>query len=33
MTAFKIIATNQTSFTVSDLARSLAFIRDALGYV
>ena len=32
MTAFKIIATNHTSFTVSDLDRSLAFFRDALGF-
>ena len=32
MTAFKIIATNHTSFTVSDIDRSLAFFRDALGF-
>jgi catechol 2,3-dioxygenase-like lactoylglutathione lyase family enzyme len=32
MTAFKIIATNHTSFTVSNLDRTLAFFRDALGF-
>ena len=32
MTAFKIIAPNHPSFTVSDLDRSLAFFRDALGF-
>ena len=32
MTTFKVIATNHTSFTVSDLDRSLAFFRDALGF-
>ena len=31
MTTFKVIATNHTSFTVSDIDRSLAFFRDALG--
>ena len=32
MTALKIIAANHTSLTVSDLDRSLAFFRDALGF-
>ena len=32
MTTFKVIATNHTSFTVSDIDRSLAFFRDALGF-
>ena len=32
MTTFKVIATNHTSFTVSDIDRTLAFFRDALGF-
>ncbi|MFQ5924198.1 MAG: VOC family protein, partial [Anaerolineales bacterium] len=32
MPNFKILATNHTSFTVSNLDRSLAFFRDALGF-
>ncbi len=32
MSGFKIIATNHTSFTVSDLDRSLAFFCDVLGF-
>jgi len=32
MPAFKVLATNHTSFTVSDLERSLAFFRDGLGF-
>ena len=32
MTTFKVIATNHTSFTVSDIDLSLAFFRDALGF-
>ena len=32
MTTFKVIATNHTSFTVSDIDRSLAFFRAALGF-
>ncbi len=32
MPDFKILATNHTSFTVSDLDRSVAFFRDALGF-
>ena len=32
MPTFKVIATNHTSFTVSDIDRSLAFFRDALGF-
>ena len=32
MSTFKVIATNHTSFTVSDLDRSIAFFRDALGF-
>ena len=32
MPAFKVLATNHTSFTVSDLDRSVAFFRDALGF-
>ena len=32
MTTFNVIATNHTSFTVSDIDRSLAFFRDALGF-
>jgi len=32
MAAFKVLATNHTSFTVSDLDRSLAFFRDGLGF-
>ena len=29
---FKVLSTNHTSFTVSNLDRSLAFFRDALGF-
>jgi catechol 2,3-dioxygenase-like lactoylglutathione lyase family enzyme len=32
MASFKVLATNHTSFTVSDLDRSVAFFRDALGF-
>ena len=32
MAQFKILRTNHTSFTVSDLDRSIAFYRDALGF-
>jgi len=32
MTTFKVIATNHTSFTVSDIDRTLAFFREALGF-
>lgn len=32
MPGFRVLATNHTSFTVSDLDRSLAFFRDALGF-
>ena len=32
MPSFKVLATNHTSFTVSDLERSVAFFRDALGF-
>jgi len=32
MADFKVLATNHTSFTVSDLDRSVAFFRDALGF-
>ena len=32
MSTFKVIATNHTSSTVSDLDRSIAFFRDALGF-
>lgn len=32
MTGFKILRTNHTSFTVSDLDRSIAFFRDCLGF-
>lgn len=32
MSAFKVLATNHTSFTVSDLDRTVAFFRDALGF-
>jgi catechol 2,3-dioxygenase-like lactoylglutathione lyase family enzyme len=32
MTAFRVLATNHTSFTVSDLDRTVAFFRDALGF-
>ncbi len=32
MPGFKVLATNHTSFTVSDLDRTLAFYRDALGF-
>ncbi|MFP6690913.1 MAG: VOC family protein, partial [Alphaproteobacteria bacterium] len=32
MTGFRISATNHTSFTVSDLDRSLAYFCDVLGF-
>lgn len=32
MPDFNVLGTNHTSFTVSDLDRSLAFFRDALGF-
>ena len=32
MAGFKVLATNHTSFTVSDLDRTIAFFRDALGF-
>lgn len=32
MAAFKVLSTNHTSFTVSDLERSVAFYRDILGF-
>ena len=32
MAAFKILRTNHTSFTVSDIDRTIAFFRDALGF-
>jgi catechol 2,3-dioxygenase-like lactoylglutathione lyase family enzyme len=32
MSGFKVLATNHTSFTVSDLDRSVAFFRDVLGF-
>ena len=32
MSAFKVLATNHTSFTVSNLDRTVAFFRDALGF-
>lgn len=32
MPGFKVLATNHTSFTVSDLDRSVAFFRDVLGF-
>jgi catechol 2,3-dioxygenase-like lactoylglutathione lyase family enzyme len=32
MTQFTVLRTNHTSFTVSDLDRSLAFFSDALGF-
>ena len=32
MQSFKILGTNHTSFTVSDLDRSLAFFQDVLGF-
>lgn len=32
MPGFKVLATNHTSFTVSDLDRTIAFFRDALGF-
>jgi catechol 2,3-dioxygenase-like lactoylglutathione lyase family enzyme len=32
MPDFKVLRTNHTSFTVSDLDRSIAFFRDALGF-
>jgi len=30
--SFRILGTNHTSFTVSDLERSIAFLRDGLGF-
>ena len=32
MADFKVLATNHTSFTVSDLDRTIAFFRDAMGF-
>lgn len=32
MANFRVLATNHTSFTVSNLDRTLAFFRDALGF-
>ena len=32
MSAFQVLATNHTSFTVSDLDRSIAFFTEALGF-
>ena len=32
MPGFKVLGTNHTSFTVSDLDRSLAFFQEALGF-
>ena len=32
MPGFRVLATNHTSFTVSDLDRTLAFFRDGLGF-
>ena len=32
MSDFRILATNHTSFTVSDLDRTVAYFRDALGF-
>ena len=32
MSGFRVLSTNHTSFTVSDLDRSIAFFRDALGF-
>ena len=32
MPAFQVLSTNHTSFTVSDLDRTVAFYRDALGF-
>ena len=32
MPDFNILATNHTSFTVSNLDRTVAFFRDALGF-
>ena len=32
MKAFKVLGTNHTSFTVSDLGRTTAFFRDCLGF-
>lgn len=32
MSTFKVLSTNHTSFTVSNLDRSLGFYRDALGF-
>ncbi len=32
MPGFRVLSTNHTSFTVSDLDRSIAFFRDALGF-
>ena len=33
MNGFRVLATNHTSFTVSDLARSIAFFSEVLGFV
>ena len=30
--SFRVLGTNHTSFTVSDLERSIAFLRDCLGF-
>lgn len=32
MSGFKVLRTNHTSFTVSDLDRTIGFFRDALGF-
>ena len=32
MSDFRVLATNHTSFTVSDLDRSIAFFTEALGF-
>ena len=32
MSGFRVLSTNHTSFTVSDLDRTVAFFRDALGF-
>ena len=32
MAAFAVVSTNHTSFTVSDLDRTISFFRDALGF-
>ena len=32
MSGFKVLSTNHTSFTVSNLDRTVAFFRDALGF-